>query len=162
MTFDIMRQNRGKWKSRQSPPRHLAWAANALPLSHDSRTTTSPHNPLHVLHRWYWMPQSHIWQPLSMYCQNSVRGWLENSLRQERTHAEWFSWILMLWGEIDSHLFPVWGKMPWAFRVRKPLSMGFFLTERIFRSTHNGVLTVHTERLPDVWLRHSVPSVQYM
>ena len=25
---------------------HLVWAANALPLSHDNRTTTSPHNPL--------------------------------------------------------------------------------------------------------------------
>ena len=47
---------------------------------------TTPHNSLYVLH---WMPQSHTWQPLSMCCQNSVRGWLENSLHQERTHAEW-------------------------------------------------------------------------
>ena len=37
------------------------------------------------------MPQSHTWQPLSMCRQNSVRGRPENSLRQERTHAEWFS-----------------------------------------------------------------------
>ena len=35
---------------------------------------------------------------------------------------------------------PVWGKMLWAFRVRKPLSMGSFLTERIFRWTPNRVL----------------------
>ena len=31
------------------------------------------------------------WQPLSMCRQNSVRGRPENSLHQERTHAEWFS-----------------------------------------------------------------------
>ena len=37
------------------------------------------------------MPQSHTWQPLSMCCQNSVRGWPASSLHQERTHAEWFS-----------------------------------------------------------------------
>ena len=28
----------------------LAWAASVLPLSHDSRTTTNPHNSLYVLH----------------------------------------------------------------------------------------------------------------
>ena len=37
------------------------------------------------------MPQLHTWQPLSMCRQNSVRGQPENSLCQERTHAEWFS-----------------------------------------------------------------------
>ena len=46
-------ENRGKWKSQQSPgvePRTpLAWAASALPLSHNSRTTTNPHNPLCIL-----------------------------------------------------------------------------------------------------------------
>ena len=86
-------ENRGKWKGRQLPgvePRTpLAWAASALPLSHDSRTTTNPHNPLCVLHRWYWMPQSHTWQPLSMCYQNSVRGWPENSLHQERIASSW-------------------------------------------------------------------------
>ena len=93
--------NRGKWKSRQSPgvePRTpLAWAASALPLSHDSQTTTNPHNPLCILHRWYWMPQlHHIWQPPSMCHLNSVRGRPENSLHQERTHAEWFFSLQML------------------------------------------------------------------
>ena len=43
-------------KGRQPPgiePRTpLAWAASALPLTHDSRTTTNPHNPLYVLHKW--------------------------------------------------------------------------------------------------------------
>ena len=34
--------------------------------------------------------QLHTWQPLSMCHQNSVRGWLENSLHQERIHAECF------------------------------------------------------------------------
>ena len=37
---------------RESNPGHLAYAASALPLSYDNRTTTSPHNPLYVLHRW--------------------------------------------------------------------------------------------------------------
>ena len=27
----------------------------SLPLSYDNQTTTSPQNPLYVLHRWYWM-----------------------------------------------------------------------------------------------------------
>ena len=88
-------ENRGKWKGQQSswvePRTPLAWTASALPLNHDSHTTTNPHNPLCVLHRWYWMPQSHTWQPLSMCRQNSVRGWPEHFLHQERTHAEWFS-----------------------------------------------------------------------
>ena len=57
-------------KGRQPPgvePRTpLAWAASALPLSHNSRTTTNPHNPLCILHRWYWMPQSRTrWREFS-------------------------------------------------------------------------------------------------
>ena len=55
-----------------------------------------------------------------------------------------------------------WGKMLWAFRVRKPLSMGSFLMERIFRSIPNGVLTAHAKWLPGVQLRHSVPPMQYI
>ena len=35
------------------------WAMSTLP--------TNPHNPLYVLHRWYWLPQSHTWQPLSTW-----------------------------------------------------------------------------------------------
>ena len=31
-------------------PGHLACAASALPLSYDNRKTTSPHNPLYILH----------------------------------------------------------------------------------------------------------------
>ena len=43
-----------KASSRQeSNPGHLACAASALPLSYNNRTTTNPHNPLYVLHRWY-------------------------------------------------------------------------------------------------------------
>ena len=38
-----------------------------------------------------------------------------------------------------------------------PLSMGSFLMERIFWLTPNRVLTAHTEWLPGVRLRHSVP-----
>ena len=41
---------------RESNPGHLACAASVLPLSYDNQTTTSPHNPLYVLHRWTEMP----------------------------------------------------------------------------------------------------------
>ena len=37
------------------------------------------------------------------------------------------------------------GKMLWAFRVSKPLSMGSFLMERIFQWTPNEVLMAYTE-----------------
>ena len=30
-----------------------ACAVSALPLSYNNQTTTNPHNPLYVLHRWY-------------------------------------------------------------------------------------------------------------
>ena len=36
----------------ESNPGHLARAVSALPLSYDNWTTTSPHNPLYILHRW--------------------------------------------------------------------------------------------------------------
>ena len=49
---------------------------------------------------------------------------------------------------IQIHLFPAWGKMILAFRVRKPLRMGTFMIERIFQSTPNGILMAHTEWLP--------------
>ena len=45
---------------RKTNPGHLACAASALPLSHDSRTTTNPHNPLYILHRYLSLtPGSH-------------------------------------------------------------------------------------------------------
>ena len=47
-----------QWRLPGVEPRTpLAWAASALPLSYDSQTTTNLHNPLYVLHRWYWMLQ---------------------------------------------------------------------------------------------------------
>ena len=67
-----------------------------------------------------------------------------------------------LYFRLITSLFPACGKMVLAFRVRKTLSMGSFLTDRIFRSTPNGVLTAHTEWLSGVRLRHSVPPVQYI
>ena len=86
-----MRQNRekpaiaGSWT--QDTP---GLSANALPLSHNSWTTTSP-NPLYVLHKWYWMPRLHTWQALCMCYQNSIRSRPENSIHQERTRAELFT-----------------------------------------------------------------------
>ena len=70
-------------------PRHLAWAASALPLSCNNWTTTSPHNPLYVLQRWYWIPQSHTWQPLSTCRQYVASG-------QPLTEYESFQSILYL------------------------------------------------------------------
>ena len=43
-----------KWNGWELNPGHLACAASALPLSYDNRITTSHHNSLYVLHRWYW------------------------------------------------------------------------------------------------------------
>ena len=80
---------------RESNPGHL-WLEPPV-LCHWATTAGQPPTPtilLCILHRWYWMPQSHIRQPLSMCRQNSVRGRLENSLHQERTHPEWFFSLL--------------------------------------------------------------------
>ena len=74
----------------ESNPGHLAWATSALPLIHDSWTTINPHNPLYVLHRWYWMPQSYTWQPISM-CHRTPLGVDRNFSPSGNTHAEWFS-----------------------------------------------------------------------
>ena len=47
-------------------------------MKHDSSQ-----NPLHVLHMWYWMPQAHTWQPLSMCCQENVKGGRPESVQPE-------------------------------------------------------------------------------
>ena len=73
-----MKKAGSRWKLN---PGHLPCAASALPLTYDSWTTTNPHNPLYILHRWY---QSHTRQPLSVCSQKSVRDRLENSLLMER------------------------------------------------------------------------------
>ena len=62
---------------RELNPGHLACASSTLPLSYGNRTTTSPHNPLYVPHKQYWMPRLHTWQPLGMCNQNSIRDRLE-------------------------------------------------------------------------------------
>ena len=81
----------------ESNPGHLASAVCALPLSYSNWTTTSPHNPLNVLVPGTEMTQSHTWQPLSMYCQNSIRGGFD-----------WKGVPLII------PIFPAWGKMLWA------------------------------------------------
>ena len=64
----------------------------ALPLSYDNWTTTSPHNPLYVLHRVDWNASVPHLAVTQYVLSNSVRGWQEDySLHQERTHAEQFS-----------------------------------------------------------------------
>ena len=65
------------------------YTKSQLSLSYGNRTTTNPHNPLYVLYRWYWMPQSHTWQPLSICCQHSVSGRPESSLYQELKNPSW-------------------------------------------------------------------------
>ena len=69
------------------PRTPLGWAASALPLSHDNWKPPT----LTIFYIYCTggteVPQSHTWQPLSMCHQNSIRGWPENCLQQERTHA---------------------------------------------------------------------------
>ena len=81
---------------RESKPEHL-WLEPPV-LCHWAMTTRQPPTPtilyLYCTGAWYWLPQSHTWQLLSMCLQNSVRGWPENSLHQERTHAEWSNGVL--------------------------------------------------------------------
>ena len=87
----IEKSEKGQQLPRVKPRTPLAWATSALPLNYGNQTTTNPQNPLYVLYRWYWMSQSHTWQPLSMCRQNSVRCRLESSLYQERTMLSGFS-----------------------------------------------------------------------
>ena len=54
-------------RRRESNPGHL-WVEPSV-LCHWVTTPGQPPTltiPLYVLHRWYWMPQLHTWQPLSM------------------------------------------------------------------------------------------------
>ena len=68
----------------ESSPGHLACAGSALPRSYDNWTTTNSHNSLICT------AQMVSQQLLSMSHRNSIRGQTENSLHQERTHAECF------------------------------------------------------------------------
>ena len=89
--------NRGKWKGRQSPwvePRTpLAWAASALPLSHNSRTTTGPHNPLYmyrtIAHLAKWFLKSKKKKKCSEHLE-----WKKN-----KKHS---AWVLSWWREFSS------------------------------------------------------------
>ena len=63
------------------------------PVRQDCTWATTRQPPALTILYMYWtgwteMPQSHTWQPPSMYHQNPIRGWRENFLRQERTHDE--------------------------------------------------------------------------
>ena len=49
----IEESEKGRQPLGVEPRTPLALAASTLPLIHDSRTTTNPHNPLCILHRWY-------------------------------------------------------------------------------------------------------------
>ena len=91
------RKVKGRQLSGIEPRTPLAWAANALPLSYGNRTITDPHNPLYVLHRWYWIPHSHTWQPLSMCRQKSVRGWLTNTPRWRLKINKITQWKSSIW-----------------------------------------------------------------
>ena len=37
------------------------WGWRLIVYNYDSWTATNPHNPLYVLHRWYWIPQLYTW-----------------------------------------------------------------------------------------------------
>ena len=60
----------------ESNPGHLACAASALPLSHDSQTTTSPHNPLLCMFRPLCSTSSYVENFQSELLQNlSLHAW---------------------------------------------------------------------------------------
>ena len=61
---------------------------SCLWLSYNNQTTTSSHN-LYVLHIQVVLESSSLHK--SVYAPSELRGWKENSFKQERTHAEWFS-----------------------------------------------------------------------
>ena len=74
-------------------------------------------------------------------------------------NAMWCVWIILLhnhlWkSEIKMFLFLAWGKMIQAFRVRKLLSMGSLLMERIFLSTPNEVRWHILSGCQVMWPRH--------
>ena len=102
----IEESEKGQQPPGVKPRTPLAWATSALPLNYGNQTTTNPQNPLYILHRWYWMPQSHTWQPLSMCHQNSIRCRLESSLYQERTMLSGFSH-----SKCSEHLTSCWKEM---------------------------------------------------
>ena len=78
---DHCRQIKGLDTCRSNPGHlWLNWAASVLPLSHDGRTTTNPHNSLYVLH-------------LFIYFQHEARC---------SEHLEWENhsgWVLSWWRE---------------------------------------------------------------
>ena len=67
-----LRWNIGQWNGWshwKSNPGHLTCTASTLPLSYGNRTTTSPRNPLYMLHRWYWKTSvEHLAATQYMWC----------------------------------------------------------------------------------------------
>ena len=90
MNLDVMRQ---KWGKVKRPAVTRSWTQDTSGLSCQCSATEprqlGNHQPSQfsictvqvVLARQ---------EPLSMCCQNFVKGWPENFLHQERTHAEWY------------------------------------------------------------------------
>ena len=56
--------------------------------------------------------------------------------------CRWYFFFTFLYFRLITSLFPACGKMVLAFRVRKPHSMGSFLTDRVFQSTPDGTYWV--------------------
>ena len=60
------------------PRTPLAWATNALPLSHDIQTTTNPHNPLYICTTIRWQSGLNFpWQAIHLW------NWIHSC---QRTH----------------------------------------------------------------------------
>ena len=62
INVDVRVERISRWKYRKvkwlavtgNGTQDTGCATSALPLTYDNLTTSSPHNPLHVLHRWDW------------------------------------------------------------------------------------------------------------
>ena len=92
-----------KWLLPKSSPGFLTWAAIGLPLSYNNQTSTGPHNPLYVLHRWYWMPMCSTSRELWVGCWLSclvVEYWQLRLSRSSGFNADFLLPLFLLHNKI--------------------------------------------------------------
>ena len=102
-------ENRGKWKGWQLPCR--SWTQDTSGLScqcsaiHWATTAGQPpHNPLYVLHTWYWIVAhlaSHVWPSLNHT--HATRMWLICKRIWFLQSETWFSHLPQFFGQLSSY-----------------------------------------------------------
>ena len=89
----------------------------ALPLSYDNRTTTSPHNSLYVLHRWYCFQHEarcseHFdWENHSAWVLPDGKNFWSTPNRVLMAHTEWLPgvWLRYFSTTCAIHIENCWG-----------------------------------------------------